>query len=211
MGEKLLENSMNTVLLVFDWLTIRIVKICFPKKRILKIPSALFFKKKRTHRIFSRKGLESPRRANLLVLRNARAISRRITSRAFRNSETFLFFSGRKFQNSERCFLLTIEDEENHSMAHICFAARLATHVEKLFGDASHMVLEGLAVACGCEPRLATGRQAGSSAAASHTSLDRTARGRWKLDVAAKPFHSIFAGAKSVVQSDSLRNNVCYY
>ena len=46
MGEKLLENSMNTVLLVFDWLTIRIVEICFPKKkRILKIPSALFFKK----------------------------------------------------------------------------------------------------------------------------------------------------------------------
>ena len=30
----------------------------------------------------------------MLVLRNARAISRRITSRAFRNSETFLFFQG---------------------------------------------------------------------------------------------------------------------
>ena len=54
MGEKLLENSMNTVLLVFDWLTIRIVKICFQKKRILKIPSALFFlKKKRNERIVS--------------------------------------------------------------------------------------------------------------------------------------------------------------
>ena len=46
MGEKLLENSMNTVLLVFDWLTIRIVKICFPKKNNIEDTECSFFLKK---------------------------------------------------------------------------------------------------------------------------------------------------------------------